>query len=179
MSTTLSLTCLARVLPVNFLHPMKFDHANFVTALSFFFPHVQISKSYLAVCVGNPGKAATIDVPIGRHPRDRQRMVAVPTIQPNIRSRRALSVVTTVAFDGKLSVVEVSIETGRTHQIRVHLQVSLDIVGGVVAGGGCLRRELFGGGGGCCCCYCWRRYCLCIIVSGSGVLRRFCSRNSK
>ncbi|CAM9900124.1 unnamed protein product, partial [Ectocarpus sp. 8 AP-2014] len=82
----------------------------------------QISKSYLAVCVGNPGKAATIDVPIGRHPRDRQRMVAVPTIQPNIRSRRALSVVTTVAFDGKLSVAEVSIETGRTHQIRVHLQ---------------------------------------------------------
>ncbi|CAM9610191.1 unnamed protein product, partial [Hapterophycus canaliculatus] len=83
---------------------------------------VDISKSYLAVCVGNPGNAATIDVPIGRHPRDRQRMVAVPTIQPNIRSRRALSVVTTVAFDGKLSIAEVSIETGRTHQIRVHLQ---------------------------------------------------------
>ncbi|CAM9242627.1 unnamed protein product [Ectocarpus sp. 13 AM-2016] len=86
------------------------------------FAQRRISKSYLAVCVGNPGKAATIDVPIGRHPRDRQRMVAVPTIQPNIRSRRALSVVTTVAFDGKLSVAEVSIETGRTHQIRVHLQ---------------------------------------------------------
>ncbi|CAN0100839.1 unnamed protein product, partial [Scytosiphon promiscuus] len=86
------------------------------------FAERRISKSYLAVCVGNPGNAATIDVPIGRHPRDRQRMVAVPTIQPNIRSRRALSVVTTVAFDGKLSVAEVSIETGRTHQIRVHLQ---------------------------------------------------------
>ncbi|CAM9485031.1 unnamed protein product [Pylaiella littoralis] len=86
------------------------------------FAQRRISKTYLAVCVGNPGNAATIDVPIGRHPRDRQRMVAVPTIQPNIRSRRALSVVTTVAFDGKLSVAEVSIETGRTHQIRVHLQ---------------------------------------------------------
>eukprot|EP00903_Cladosiphon_okamuranus_P018821 g17312.t1 len=86
------------------------------------FAQRRISKSYLAVCVGNPGNAATIDVPIGRHPRDRQRMVAVPTIQPNIRARRALSVVTTVAFDGKLSVAEVSIETGRTHQIRVHLQ---------------------------------------------------------
>lgn len=46
-------------------------------------------------------------------------------MQPNIRARRALSVVTTVAFDGKLSVAEVSIETGRTHQIRVHLQVGL------------------------------------------------------
>lgn len=51
-------------------------------------------------------------------------MVAVPTIQPNIRARRAVSVVTTAAFDGKLSVAEVSIETGRTHQIRVHLQVN-------------------------------------------------------
>ena len=83
----------------------------------------QISKSYLAVCVGNPGEGATIDVPIGRHPNHRQRMVAVPSIQPNIRARRAVSVVTMAAFDGKLSVAEVSIETGRTHQIRVHLQV--------------------------------------------------------
>lgn len=83
----------------------------------------QIKKSYLAVCVGNPGEGATIDVPIGRHPNHRQRMVAVPSIQPNIRARRAVSVVTMAAFDGKLSVAEVSIETGRTHQIRVHLQV--------------------------------------------------------
>lgn len=85
----------------------------------------QIRKSYLAVCVGNPGEGATIDVPIGRHPSHRQRMVAVPSIQPNIRARRAVSVVTMAAFDGKLSVAEVCIETGRTHQIRVHLQVGL------------------------------------------------------
>lgn len=52
-------------------------------------------------------------------------MVAVPTMQPNIRARRAVSVVSTAAFDGKLSVAEVSIETGRTHQIRVHLQVGV------------------------------------------------------
>jgi len=36
--------------------------------------------------------------------------------------RNALSFVDTLAFDGKLSVVQVRIETGRTHQIRVHLQ---------------------------------------------------------
>lgn len=36
--------------------------------------------------------------------------------------RNALSFVDTLAFDGKLSVAQVRIETGRTHQIRVHLQ---------------------------------------------------------
>ena len=36
--------------------------------------------------------------------------------------RRALSYVDTLAFDGKLSLARVKIETGRTHQIRVHLQ---------------------------------------------------------
>lgn len=36
--------------------------------------------------------------------------------------RNALSFVDTLAFDGKLSTVQVRIETGRTHQIRVHLQ---------------------------------------------------------
>jgi 23S rRNA pseudouridine1911/1915/1917 synthase len=36
--------------------------------------------------------------------------------------RRALSYVDTLAFDGKLSLAKVRIETGRTHQIRVHLQ---------------------------------------------------------
>lgn len=50
-------------------------------------------------------------------------MVAVPDIQPDVRARRAVSHVRSVAFDGSLSVAEVRIETGRTHQIRVHLQV--------------------------------------------------------
>lgn len=87
--------------------------------------------------MGNPGKEATIDVPIGRHPNHRQKMMAVPTIHSNIRARRALSVVNTEAFDGKLSVAEVSIETGRTHQIRVHLQVCATAVRvGVARGAG-------------------------------------------
>ncbi|CAM9592912.1 unnamed protein product, partial [Sphacelaria rigidula] len=90
--------------------------------LAALFAKREIKKSYLAVCVGNPGEMATINVPIGRHPNHRQKMIAVPTIQPNIRSRSALSMAKTAAFDGKLSVVAVGIETGRTHQIRVHMQ---------------------------------------------------------
>jgi 23S rRNA-/tRNA-specific pseudouridylate synthase len=55
----------------------------------------------------------------------RQKMVAVSDGEqlPDVRTRRAVSFADTAAFDGRLSVVQVRIETGRTHQIRVHMQV--------------------------------------------------------
>ena len=96
-------------------------------------------KTYLAITVGNPGQRVVIDRPIGRHPIHRQRMRVVPDptqqnsqrrISPTkngsgngtSKGRRALSFVDTIAYDGKLGFVNVRIETGRTHQIRVHLQ---------------------------------------------------------
>ncbi len=95
-------------------------------------------KTYLAITVGNPGRRVSIDKPIGRHPIHRQRMRVVPDphrkdssgtspkdrLSPTMlqKGRRALSFVDTLAFDSKLSLVQVRIETGRTHQIRVHLQ---------------------------------------------------------
>jgi 23S rRNA pseudouridine1911/1915/1917 synthase len=111
-----------------------------LAALSEAFSSRKVKKTYTAITVGNPGKRVVIDKPIGRHPVHRQRMRVVPdphkknssglapkdrmaSLQhPSQRGRRALSFVDTLAFDGKLSVVQVCIETGRTHQIRVHLQ---------------------------------------------------------
>lgn len=75
----------------------------------------KIYKEYLAVCVGNPGQGQQ-DSPIGRHPVHRQRMAVVPTGRP------ALTFFETQATHGNLSLVKLVIATGRTHQIRVHMQ---------------------------------------------------------
>lgn len=75
----------------------------------------QVKKKYLAICVGKPGDG-TLDAPIGRHPTDRKKM----TIRED--GRPAITHFKTLAFDGKHSLVEVDLETGRTHQIRVHLK---------------------------------------------------------
>jgi 23S rRNA pseudouridine1911/1915/1917 synthase len=75
----------------------------------------QIKKGYLAICLGNPGDAK-IEAPIGRHPVHRQRMAVVA------EGRKALTLCKTLAFDGKISLVSIDLATGRTHQIRVHLQ---------------------------------------------------------
>jgi 23S rRNA pseudouridine1911/1915/1917 synthase len=108
--------------------------AEALASLSAAFANRKVRKTYLAVCVGNPGGSdqnVVIDKPIGRHPVHRQRMRVVPEVHRDSAAaaagtsragRRAVSIVNTLAFDGKLSVVRVRILTGRTHQIRVHLQ---------------------------------------------------------
>jgi 23S rRNA pseudouridine1911/1915/1917 synthase len=66
----------------------------------------------------------------GMSPQDRDRLRSTTksksiSSQPTSlsqRGRRALSHVDTLAFDGKLALARIRIETGRTHQIRVHLQ---------------------------------------------------------
>lgn len=75
-----------------------------------------VEKEYLAICCGNPGDI-TIDLPIGRHPVKRKVMAVVEE-----GGRSAITHCKTLACDGKLSLVKVLIETGRTHQIRVHLK---------------------------------------------------------
>ncbi|MCP4923939.1 MAG: RluA family pseudouridine synthase [bacterium] len=58
----------------------------------------------------------TIDQPIARHPRQRQKMAVLHNGRPSITHYQVLEV-----FPPYLSLIECQLETGRTHQIRVHM----------------------------------------------------------
>jgi len=76
----------------------------------------RVERAYLALAQGHLAAATgTVDAPVGRHPRDRKRMAVVAS------GRRA---VTHWRVEERLraaDLVEARLETGRTHQIRVHL----------------------------------------------------------
>ena len=83
--------------------------------LTALFASRQVYKEYLAICVGRP-EDGEINAPIGRHPIRRKEMAIVPT------GRQASSFCRTVGWNEKISLVQIVIATGRTHQIRVHLK---------------------------------------------------------
>lgn len=76
----------------------------------------QVYKEYLAICMGNP-KEGVVDAPIGRHPVHRKMMAVLEE-----GGRPAITHYRSLFFDEKLSCVSIVIETGRTHQIRVHMK---------------------------------------------------------
>jgi 23S rRNA pseudouridine1911/1915/1917 synthase len=92
-----------------------------VAALSALFANRKIEKVYMACCVGHPGDSTIVE-PIGRDRKNRQLMTVYDGDEDGPPLRPAVSHTKTFAFDGKLSAALVRIETGRTHQIRVHLK---------------------------------------------------------
>ena len=77
----------------------------------------EVEKDYIALVWGEVQAGRRIDAPIGRDPSNRKKMSA--------RARRSREAVTRVVgaehFGRALTLVQVAIHTGRTHQIRVHL----------------------------------------------------------
>ena len=74
-----------------------------------------IKRIYQAFTVGKIEKSGKIEAPIGRHPKNRQKQAIIDS------GREAISHYKVIESFGSYSHVEVSLETGRTHQIRVHM----------------------------------------------------------
>jgi len=91
-----------------------------------------MTRKYVALVYNNPKlEEGTVDAPIGRHPKDRKKMAIVEG------GRRAVTHYKVIERLGKYSLIEATLETGRTHQIRVHMAwIGHGLVGDEVYGFG-------------------------------------------
>ncbi|RZZ86237.1 23S rRNA pseudouridine(1911/1915/1917) synthase RluD [Pseudoxanthomonas winnipegensis] len=90
----------------------------------------EVHRQYLAVVVGAMVSGATVDAPIDRHPRDRLKMAVREDGRDAVTHVRLRE-----RFRGH-TAVECRLETGRTHQIRVHMaHLRFPIVGDPLYGG--------------------------------------------
>ena len=90
----------------------------------------EVKREYRAIVVGVPTAGGTVEAPIGRHPTARTRMAVVQDGRPATTHYRVLE-----RFRAH-ALLQVNLETGRTHQIRVHLaHIRHPIVGDPVYAG--------------------------------------------
>ena len=105
----------------------------------------RINRIYTAVAVGNfKEDEGTVDAPIGRHPVDRKRMAVIRN--PELNARDAVThwrVLSRANADGNaFTLLRCELETGRTHQIRVHCaSIGHPLLGDPIYGGNGTRFE--------------------------------------
>ncbi len=99
-----------------------------------------IKKQYLALVIGTfAEKEWFIESFIGRDPNDRKKMTAIWPVNPKLAQTRFRVLGT---MEGKYSLVEVDLLTGRTHQIRVHMtSIGHPIIGDQTYGNEKINRE--------------------------------------
>lgn len=82
--------------------------------------HHRVERVYHAIVKGNfKEDSGTVDAPIGRHPTDRKRMAVIRSDE--YKSRDAVTHWRVLERFGQFAHIECRLETGRTHQIRVHM----------------------------------------------------------
>ena len=96
----------------------KCDKAH--SALSEELSYHGIEREYHALVRGGfKNDRGRIDLPIGRHPQDRKKMAVLTA--PGAIAREAVTHYEVITSYGQISYLKLKLETGRTHQIRVHM----------------------------------------------------------
>lgn len=104
------------------------SHANLQRAIE----RREVERTYMALVSGSPRtKSGRIDASIGRSPRERHRMAV-----DGAGAREAITHFKVLETIGDSSLLQVKLETGRTHQVRVHMKaIGTPIVGDATYGG--------------------------------------------
>ncbi len=90
-----------------------------------------VKREYLAVCIGTMTGGGTVDEPMGRHPKQRKKMAVLA-----VGGKPAITHYRVLERFGHHTSIAVNLETGRTHQIRVHMaHRHYPLVGDPVYGG--------------------------------------------
>lgn len=96
----------------------------------------EVERTYWAIVWGTPVKEGTITGDIGRSKHDRKLM----TVLPDGRGKHAVTHYKVLEYFDYLSLVEIQLETGRTHQIRVHFNhIGHSVFGDPTYGGASVR----------------------------------------
>lgn len=90
----------------------------------------EINRQYLALVAGDIKENGKIDMPVGRHPVDRKKMDVLPT------GKEAVTNFDVIKRYGDVTLLKIKLDTGRTHQIRVHMShIGHPVIGDLLYGG--------------------------------------------
>lgn len=91
----------------------------------------EVKRHYKALLHGSMGEpGGVVDAPIGRHPKDRKKMAVVP-----LTGKHAVTNYKVLERFARYTLIEAKLDTGRTHQIRVHTQyLGHPVVGDIIYG---------------------------------------------
>lgn len=80
-------------------------------------------RTYQALCYGVPRqRIGVVDIPLARDPKNRLRMAVIPPVVGSEAGKEAVTHYKVLqTFGEKISLIQCTLETGRTHQIRVHM----------------------------------------------------------